>query len=1161
MSGQQRWHRGTAFYLLNTALISLLLVCVAVLPVAAAGFSNGSGALAGAGSGSGEGSWGESARAYYSPDVARCYNTEAAAIEERLKEVVPEEYLPDSLRPKGQYKPRKSAAPGSMSGAGTGGWTGLSRPYTPSADPDVFYRAPSGSGVLDNSGRLHSLYSRAVRTDISQPPDVAGFRTDNLAAWYNPEYSDGSWSSPVAVTTVAGLEDSNILLFQVDSDDYLHLVYSKWTWGRDSTHPAGDWDAYQHQDENIWYRYRTPAGSWSDPVRLTSYSGDWGILGASFWLENNRIYGVWVTVLNHETVPSSYRAQVGFMDGLMGSWSDIEVLSGWEFTEDPGQLTPMFWPSIDVSDQGGEVAVTYGTLTSSVAPAGNRSDIHAAVRGTDGAWSAVESITSAADNQGWMSMFPMYRGENTVRVFAVRFNFLSDAAHPPEDNFYFIYHAGGEWQAPASITRASLEHVGTVFSLSLDPFDDIHVLYTVATYAWDGGAWEMQGDRLRYTQEDGGGLSTPETLRGYEAGRFVGNAELVLDRDGGRHALFGTYREAGGVMSESNVYYAGSPPGGTGGAFSAPVKLRGDVDNEIFDLILSTFPGGEVLASWFEKRFSGVGVPEVGVMYSRMWDGTEWSVRESVTDVGGSADIVHTTVAGWPDYTNRIRDNRGEQQCLFETAKYDEVAAEYFDFNKYFIETVNGAWTAPELISGLEFAGEYPETYIDGNQRFFVMYESEEAGAGKGVFYATMQPEPTPPATTYYFAEGTTRAGFEEWICVQNPGEEAADVSITYMLETGENIVERILVGAHSRTTVNVRDAVGPEHDVSAKVEGDRLIVAERPMYFDYRGWQGGHDAVGALNTSRLWYFAEGTTRSGFAEYLTLQNPADRDATVDVTYVLDDGSTITEPVDVGARSRATVDVNAVVGEGRDVSMVVECDDVAIVAERPMYFDYNGWTGGHNVMGANSLANRWYFAEGTTRSGFDTYLCIQNPNGINAEVTMRFVLGDGAEVTHSMNVPATSRQTVKVNDVVGEGNDVSAVIDSTSPVLIERPMYFNYREKWTGGHVAMGARSPKNSWFFAEGTTRDGFEEWLSLENPGMVDATADISYMLEDGSVTDTTVAVPAHTRVTVDVPLAVGPGRDVSAAVWSDVAIIVERPMYFLYHGMWPGGHDVVGL
>jgi hypothetical protein len=38
---------------------------------------------------------------------------------------------------------------------------------------------------------------------------------------------------------------------------------------------------------------------------------------------------------------------------------------------------------------------------------------------------------------------------------------------------------------------------------------------------------------------------------------------------------------------------------------------------------------------------------------------------------------------------------------------------------------------------------------------------------------------------------------------------------------------------------------------------------------------------MGARNTSRLWYFADGTTRGGFDEYLTLQNPSDDNAHVD----------------------------------------------------------------------------------------------------------------------------------------------------------------------------------------------------------------------------------------------------------------------------------------
>ena len=108
---------------------------------------------------------------------------------------------------------------------------------------------------------------------------------------------------------------------------------------------------------------------------------------------------------------------------------------------------------------------------------------------------------------------------------------------------------------------------------------------------------------------------------------------------------------------------------------------------------------------------------------------------------------------------------------------------------------------------------------------------------------------------------------------------------------------------------------------------------------------------------------------------------------------------------------------------------------------------------------------------------------------------------------------------------------------------------------------MGSTSLADRWYFAEGTTRGGFVEWLCLQNPGDVDATATLSFILEDGTVQDNDVAVPAHTRVTVAVPNFIGPDRDVSVAIGCDQAIVVERPMYFLYQNKWPGGHVVVGL
>jgi hypothetical protein len=36
---------------------------------------------------------------------------------------------------------------------------------------------------------------------------------------------------------------------------------------------------------------------------------------------------------------------------------------------------------------------------------------------------------------------------------------------------------------------------------------------------------------------------------------------------------------------------------------------------------------------------------------------------------------------------------------------------------------------------------------------------------------------------------------------------------------------------------------------------------------------------------------------------------------------------------------------------------------------------------------------------------------------------------------------------------------------------------------SGGHCESGIREPATVWYLAEGTTREGFDEWLCLQNP------------------------------------------------------------------------------
>ncbi|WP_458012396.1 L,D-transpeptidase family protein, partial [Candidatus Solincola sp.] len=89
------------------------------------------------------------------------------------------------------------------------------------------------------------------------------------------------------------------------------------------------------------------------------------------------------------------------------------------------------------------------------------------------------------------------------------------------------------------------------------------------------------------------------------------------------------------------------------------------------------------------------------------------------------------------------------------------------------------------------------------------------------------------PSQEWYFAEGFTGAGFDEYILILNPGEEAARVELDFMLPDGRVEGREYLASPHSRLTVGVDSIPGLENtEVSARVTSDRPVVAERAMYF-----------------------------------------------------------------------------------------------------------------------------------------------------------------------------------------------------------------------------------------------------------------------------------------------------------------------------------------
>jgi len=136
-------------------------------------------------------------------------------------------------------------------------------------------------------------------------------------------------------------------------------------------------------------------------------------------------------------------------------------------------------------------------------------------------------------------------------------------------------------------------------------------------------------------------------------------------------------------------------------------------------------------------------------------------------------------------------------------------------------------------------------------------------------------------------------------------------------------------------------------------------------------------------------------------------------------------------------------------------------DVPVIAERPMYYIYGMdagkyWNGGDSVVGNPAPSSSYFLAEGTTISNFDTYYTMMNPRDDKiCNVAVEYMFGDGTTQRVEYCINPHSRLTVNVRDAIAREANVSGSISASFPIVIERPMYFNYGQGITGGHDVNG----------------------------------------------------------------------------------------------------------
>jgi hypothetical protein len=219
-------------------------------------------------------------------------------------------------------------------------------------------------------------------------------------------------------------------------------------------------------------------------------------------------------------------------------------------------------------------------------------------------------------------------------------------------------------------------------------------------------------------------------------------------------------------------------------------------------------------------------------------------------------------------------------------------------------------------------------------------------------------------------------------------------------------------------------------------------------------------------------------------------------------------------------------------------------------ERAQYLNF--MRSGTCSIGARNASHTWYFAEGYTEGNFEEWLLIQNPQDGPARVELTFMQPNGINSGLEFTVAPRSRYTVAVDNYLSSA-EVSSRISSNVPVVAERAMYWNDR---SDGHDTLGTPCPEYEWFFAEGYTGGGFEEWFLVQNPWGEQAEVEVFFLFPGGSTQSTTITVPARSRYTIDVGAMVG-AKEVSLRISSNLPVVAERAMYF--HGR-SGGTSSIG-
>lgn len=315
-------------------------------------------------------------------------------------------------------------------------------------------------------------------------------------------------------------------------------------------------------------------------------------------------------------------------------------------------------------------------------------------------------------------------------------------------------------------------------------------------------------------------------------------------------------------------------------------------------------------------------------------------------------------------------------------------------------------------------------------------------------------------SSTWYVAASTTTRDASAQLLLFNPFPADAVVDITFATPDGLRAPPAfagLIIPGQRVVAVDIGAVVSRHPNVSTSIvaRSGRLVV-DRIQRFDGSDGPAGLALTPAAPApSLLWYLPDGLVAEGIDEIITVYNPTDTVAEVDIEVDLDPTNDATQPVaadpfaqSVPAHGFAQINVadDPRVPLTRGHSIVVRSQNgVPVVAER--------WiregepaprTGLSATLGSPVFATRWLSPSGgTVPDALAEFLVLVNPatEGI-ARVTIT-ASTPGQDLTiaglEDVEVPAQSRVAIDLGTFLGRP-DLMLVVESTTPIVAERGLF-------------------------------------------------------------------------------------------------------------------------